>query len=216
MAGLEVDGIVSSSRGSEPTGWTHAVTRPQIAMTWHHTIPWNRLRDTWNGLVRNKCWDGVDQFLQLISAPNVATIISQIKSGTLQDRDALFTLLTWQGWNIVEGPGGTFRLDGDDPEDKFDDWSGAGMTSNQKSTLQAVKILNMEMEAFVTACGAGTPTTEQLRKIVNALTTAKPTLRGKQPMAWNEEMWTIVTVGVVHKTQPANWERQPVYRRRTA
>jgi hypothetical protein len=216
MAGLELNGVVTSDRGDEPGNWTHSVTRPQIPMTWHHTIPWNRLRDTWNGLVRAAYWDGVDQFLQLISAPNVATVINQIKAGALDGRNELFTLLTWQGWNIVEGPGGAARLAGDDPEDQLDNWSGLGMTSNQKSTLQAVKVLNLEMEAFVAATqNGGVPSATQLKKITTALSTAKAPLRGKQPMPWNEDMWTKVTVGVVNKTAPAVWDRMPVYRRRT-
>lgn len=36
---LEVDGIIRGDRGSEPSRWQHASTKPLITLTWHHTIP---------------------------------------------------------------------------------------------------------------------------------------------------------------------------------
>lgn len=100
---LEVDGIIRGDRGSEPSRWQHASTKPLITLTWHHTIPWNCLRNVWNGLVAGQHWNALDEFMNLIGVPNRAEVITQIKNKNLQDRDGLHTLVTWQGWNIVEG-----------------------------------------------------------------------------------------------------------------
>ena len=71
----------------------------------------------WNGLVGGAHWSAVKMFLHLASAPDPQGIVQQIRSGGLLRRDELHTMLTWQGWNIVEGPGGHFRAD--DPGEAF-------------------------------------------------------------------------------------------------
>ena len=63
--------------------------------------------------------------MNLIGVPNRAEVLKQIKNKNLQDRDGLHTLVTRQGWNIVEGPGNEYRAQGTIGEN-FDGWSGKG------------------------------------------------------------------------------------------
>lgn len=101
------------ARGSEPSSWHHTELVPSVTFTWHHTIPWNGLRATWNYLVAGRHWGCVEEYLKIISAPHVALTFKALKNApaTLFPHDEkLLELLTWQSWNIVEGPGNQYRI----------------------------------------------------------------------------------------------------------
>ncbi len=210
---MALNGIVTEHRGSEPTDWEHSTMTPSITFTWHHTIPWNCLREVWNGLVRGKHWDAVSEYLGLIGAASVPVIVQGLKAGALTvDRDALLTQLTWQGWNIVEGPGNEYRAEGDDPGEAFDSWSGESMSGNQKATLLAVKSLYINAMRPVALLNNVDGTNAS--KVAKAMRSARPTLRGKAPIKWNEDMWTVVTAGRVSDKVPGIWYTKPTWQRR--
>lgn len=219
---LGLNGIVTEDRGNEPALWHHSVMTPSITFTWHHTIPWNCLRAVWNGVVHGRHWDAIEAYLDLISASNVSTIVRDLKNGNLTiDRDLLHTQLTWQGWNIVEGPGNEYR--NDDPGEQFDGWSGAGMSGNQTATLLAVKGLydNCMRRIQQLPAAAGTNnipniSAQDAKTVATAMRGARHALRGKQPVKWEEKMWFPVTEGRVDKSRPGIWYTKPVWRRRTA
>ncbi|APS35769.1 MULTISPECIES: hypothetical protein [Serratia] len=215
---LEVDGIIRGDRGSEPSRWQHASTKPLITLTWHHTIPWNCLRNVWNGLVAGQHWDALDEFMNLIGVPNRAEVLKQIKNKNLQDRDGLHTLVTWQGWNIVEGPGNEYRAQGDDPGENFDGWSGKGMSTNQQATQQQVNVLYRVMEplgrrALDAARQAPPITAKEAGILQRTIKQTRPTLRGKEPIRWQEDMWHQVQSGKEAK-HFARWDTKPVWRKR--
>lgn len=216
---LEANGIIKGDRGAEPGKWQHTPTTPSVTLTWHHTIPWNCLRAVWNGLVAGEHWEALAEFMQLISVPNYAGVLQQIKDKNVHDRDGLHTLVTWQGWNIVEGPGSEYRQQGDDPGEKYEHWSGKGMSGNQLSTLQQVNVLNLCMAPFA-ACALDPATNapeikraeaEQLRRVIKQV---RPTLKGKAPMLWKESMWHNVQQGKVDKKNVGKWATKPIWRRR--
>ena len=145
-------------------------------------------------------------------------VIAQIRAGRLVGRDTLHTQLTWQGWNIVEGPGGTNRAPGDDPGEAFDSWSGAGMSTNQRNTLAAVKLLYVvmqKMQNLPSRLGTTIPNinARDAKALENALKSAKSSLRGKAPMPWNDAMWVVVTEGRVEKGRSV-WYTPPTWRKR--
>jgi hypothetical protein len=216
---LAVNGIVGTDRGGEPAAWHHASMTPEITFTWHHTIPWNNLRDVWNGLVDGKYWNAVSKFLYLVGTTAPAPVITAIKAEQLQNRDALHTQLTWQGWNIVEGPGNEYRTD--DPGEAYDEWSGVGMSANQKSTYQAVAILYTTMKqvnALPKRTGTDIPQIKAIlaKKLETAFGEASGPLRGKSPMPWNEAMWFRVTEGRIDKKLPRVWYTKPAWGKRLA
>ena len=116
-------GLSGGDRGSEPSRWQHASTKPLITLTWHHTIPWNCLRNVWNGLVAGQHWDALDEFMNLIGVPNRAEVLKQIKNKNLQDRDGLHSG-DLARMEYCRGPGNEYRAQGDDPGENFDGWSG--------------------------------------------------------------------------------------------
>ena len=79
---LEVDGIIRGDRGSEPSRWQHASTKPLITLTGITPFPRNCLRNVWNGLVAGQHWDALDEFMNLIGVPNRAEVLKQIKNKT--------------------------------------------------------------------------------------------------------------------------------------
>jgi hypothetical protein len=215
---LGIDGIIRGDRGSEPSSWQHASTKPFITLTWHHTIPWNCLCNVWNGLVVGQHWNALGEFMNLIGVPNRTEVLKQIKNENLQDRDGLHTLVTWQGWNIVEGPGGKFREKDDDPGDKFDGWSGKGMSTNQRATLQQVNVLYQVMatlgnRALNAARHAPNITSKEARVLQRVIKQTRPTLRGREPIRWQEDMWYQVQPGKEAKCG-TKWYTQPVWRKR--
>lgn len=209
---LDVDGLVSTpARGAEPSDWTHASMSPAVTFTWHHTIPWNKLRAVWNGLVAGEHWDAVDMFLQLVQAPKRQLVLQQIRAKALtEDRDALHTRLTWQGWNIVEGPGGEFRKPGDDPGEKSERWATTGASSNQTQTLQAVYALDETIQLLPAAQDSigSTQAAALLAAMRRVKQTARPT-----PIPWSEAMWVRTREGRVGKA-PGAWSTRPEWRRR--
>lgn len=214
---LATNGVAPADRGANPGSWVHVTTRPTINMAWHHTIPWNCLRSIWNSLVCSGHWDGVDEFMQLCGCGNIASRIAAMKANTLpaNDRDDIHTAITWQGWNIVEGPETPFR--NDDPGENFDAHSGTGMSDNQKSTHLAITALFTSLSPIAatdrTGAGRNNLTSTEKATITKAIRTAKTTLRGKDKIAWTVDMWDKVQDGRPHPSQPVNWSTPPVYRK---
>lgn len=156
--------------------------------------------------------------MNLIGVPNRAEVLKQIKNKNLQDRDGLHTLVTWQGWNIVEGPGNEYRAQGDDPGENFDGWSGKGMSTNQQATQQQVNVLYQAMaplgnRALDAARQAPPITTEEAGVLQRTIKQTRPTLRGKEPIRWQEDMWHQVQPGKEAK-HFARWDTKPVWRKR--
>jgi hypothetical protein len=196
---------------------------PAVTFTWHHTIPWNCLLAVWNGLVAGQHWNAVRLFLQIVSDPHPHTTTEQIKKGELMNRDSLHTLLTWQGWNIVEGPGGDFRAD--DPKEDVERWSLVkGVTGNQRATLQSVALLYIAMKplavkprrpGFSGTVPVPTITTAEAEGLERALLAQMQTLRGKSPIRWSEEMWTLVDnqAGRADRKRPGVWNTTPSWQK---
>ena len=217
---LNTNGILTDpSRGAEPSDWEHSTVTPVVTFTWHHTIPWNCLAAVWNGLVAGQHWAAVETFLRLVSAQDPAGAVRQIRSGTLMDRDRLHTQLTWQGWNIVEGPGGDFREG--DPGEGYDKWSIQGLSNNQRSTVQAVDQLYMAMRPLAArpprpgfATNVPNLSANEAKAVEKAMAQQMAALRGKPPMLWNPDAWEVVREGQADRKLPSLWRTPPIWRKR--
>jgi len=205
-------------RGGEPDTWQHSTMIPGITFTWHHTIPWNCLRAVWDYLVANQHWDCVKEYLQIISAPNVDGTLLALKRAPgipFRDDGTLLTLLTWQGWNIVEGPGSEYRMTGDDPGEAYDKWSIIGLSSNQKATVQAVDMVYQAMRRVQDNANAArmlpAAKAADVLRLQNAFRAQRPTLRGRQPIKWTPDMWEVRTEGRVNAKAPGVWYTKPAW-----
>lgn len=212
--------LTDSARGSEPAAWRHSVMTPAVTFTWHHTIPWNCLAAVWNGLVAGQHWDAVQSFLQLVSAQDPRGIVRQIQSGKLMNRDMLHTQLTWQGWNIVEGPGNEFRAG--DPGEAYDAWSTIhGVSGSQRGTIHAVNLLYTVMRPL--ALRPARPgftgqvpniSAAEARQLARLMSSQTGNLRGRSPMLWNGEAWAVVQEGKIDRRFPGRWQVKPVWRKK--
>jgi len=215
--------LTNTERGAEPVLWHHTTMTPTVTFTWHHTIPWNCLAAFWNGLVAGKHWTAVELFLRLVSADKPHDIMDQIKSGALMDRDRLHTQLTWQGWNIVEGPGGDFRED--DPGEGYDRWFNHGLSDNQRATVQAVDQLYLLIEPLASRPSRLDfpeipkeikPNISALdaKDLARGLSPLIGSLRGRSLMFWNSASWEKVQDGRVHPKLPSVWNVKPKWKKR--
>ncbi|MGK6324465.1 hypothetical protein ACMGDM_15465 [Sphingomonas sp. DT-51] len=154
-------------------------------------------------------WSAVTNYLQIISAAKPQNVVAQIHSGTLTNVDQLRTLLSWQGWKIVEGPGQANRVG--DPREAYDGWSVTkGVSGNQRATFQSVNLPYTVMRRLtaqpkrpgfagkvvpnIPAGDAASP--ERL------FTSETGNLRGKSPILWTEQMWTAEREGKVNRKRP--------------
>lgn len=217
---LGSDGLLTdSARGSEPEQWHHTVHKPAIVFTWHHTIPWNCLRLAWNGLIGGRHWKAAELFLQIASVPDPAGTVRRMRDGVLMNRDQVHSLLTWQGWNIVEGPGGDHRIG--DPGEGYDGWSTViGVSSNQRSRLQGVNSLYTRMDelskrTLLRESGREFPaiSASEAKALERLLHAEMGNLRGKPPILWTEAMWTVVKAGKADKHHPSRWATIPTWRK---
>jgi len=79
----------------------------EIAMDYHHIIPWNYLAQAWDALVYFECWDSLSLLLQIsgIDKGEGDDILDQIKEDRFSgDLDRLFSAIAWPTWCLVEGP----------------------------------------------------------------------------------------------------------------
>lgn len=206
----------NSDRGGEPASWHHTAMVPSITFTWHHTIPWNCLRAVWDYLVANQHWACVKEYLMIISAPNVEATLSALKKAPgipFANDGTLLVLLTWQGWNIVEGPGNEYRALNDDPGEAYDKWDISALTSNQRASVQCVDIVYQAMKKVQENSLARNVlplvAAADVLKLQNAFKAQRPALRGRQPITWNPGMWDVHTEGRVDAKAAGVWYTKP-------
>jgi hypothetical protein len=211
--GFGADGqLVNGDRGDEPASWRHTEVVPSITFTWHHTIPWNGLRATWNYLVAGQHWSCVEEYLKIISAPHVEQTLKALKSAPaipFPNDEKLLELLTWQGWNIVEGPGNQYRVN--DPGERHEKWPTRALTGNQRTTIQSVDLVRIAMERIYNNAAATTPM--DVEKLEKALKAARPLLRGREPIKWTPDMWNPLVEGRVSAKAKGTWYSAPIWER---
>ncbi|MFD1951486.1 hypothetical protein ACFSGX_11995 [Sphingomonas arantia] len=157
-------------------------------------------------------------FLQIVSDPNPRGTVAQMRAGRLLTRDEVHSRLTWQGWNIVEGPGGEFRSD--DPDDNYDGWSTIkGVSANQRKRLQSVNSLYSVMSRLArntkkTDGSFETPIISVSEaRALEIVFLAEMSLRGGRPISYTENMWEVVRAGKVMKHFPNRWEVEPIWKK---
>ena len=214
--GLTEAGIIIGGRAPPPSAWRHPVETPAIEFSWHHTIPLENLTKMWNGLVKGSHWEAIDQYLQLIGMPMPAVVIKQIKAGRVQARDDLWQRIQWPSWNIVEGPGGKNRPKSDDPGSSFEKWYSGSLSSNQRQVIYAVTSIYAAIRKIPMDAGSKADPTISARlakDLANAFKHNKSALRGKGPIKWTSEMWTVDVAGRAHPRRN-EWLRNPKWVRR--
>lgn len=214
--GFGTDGqLINGDRGAEPMSWVHTVMVPSVTFTWHHTIPWNGLRATWNYLVAGQHWTCVEEYLQIISAPHVEQTLKALKQAPgipFPDDEKLLELLTWQGWNIVEGPGNSNRIG--DPEGGHERWPTRALSGQQRTTMQAVDLVCMAMERIYG--NLNQPhliTLKDVEKLEKTLRAQRPLLRGRDPIKWTPGMWNPLVEGRVSAKAKGTWYSAPKWER---
>ncbi|HWW68491.1 MAG TPA: hypothetical protein VN089_00975 [Duganella sp.] len=214
--GFGTDGqLINGDRGDEPSSWHHTELVPSVTFTWHHTIPWNGLRATWNYLVAGRHWACVEEYLKIISAPHVELTLKALKNAPgipFAHDEKLLELLTWQGWNIVEGPGNQYRIG--DPGEAHERWPTGALTGKQRSTMQAVDLVRMAMERIYSNVHQphliSATDVEKLEKTFKAM---RPLLRGREPIRWTPGMWNAVVEGRVSAKAKGTWYSSPIWER---
>ena len=92
------------------------------------------------------------------------------------------------------------------------------MSTNQQATLQQVNVLYQVMaplgsRALDAARQAPPITAEEAGVLQRTIKQTRPTLRGKEPIRWQEDMWHQVQPGKEAK-HFARWDTKPVWRKR--
>jgi hypothetical protein len=101
-------------------------------MTFHHIMPWTRIWNGWNAVVRSRSWDALKAWCYIMRVDVSDQIIERLKadpSHGMRDplagpetADDILTKICWSGWNMVEGPShptkGLGRIE--DPGDALD------------------------------------------------------------------------------------------------
>jgi hypothetical protein len=95
---------------------------------------------------------------------------------TANEYDALSTFVSWQAWNIVEGPLNTLRTG--DPGDEFDDFS--GLIPRQRSTL--IKSLLAAVQAQINTPGT------KYKNLLDTLKACRP-LRNMRVIPFSLAIW---------------------------
>lgn len=97
-------GIKPNERDSSPAGWVRSTLVPDIDWKYHHIIPWEMLRDTWQGLLMCQGWKELAFYVEAVGVQRSLVNRLMSRAMTYQDREDLFARLSWPAWNIVEGP----------------------------------------------------------------------------------------------------------------
>lgn len=207
--------LINGDRGSEPGSWHHTELVPSVTFTWHHTIPWNGLRATWNYLVAGRHWGCVEEYLKIISAPHVALTLKALKDAPaipFPHDEKLLELLTWQGWNIVEGPGNQYRIG--DPGEAHEMWPTGALSGSQRTTMQAVDLVRMAMEPIyrnVNQQNLILPA--HVAKLERTFKAERARLRGREPIRWTPGMWKVIVPGRVSAKAKGSWYHSPIWER---
>lgn len=169
---------------------------PGLELIWHHIVPYNKLRDVWNRLVRSTCAArsapasvALRQYLELCQprAPQIEQWADNIRTGAL-DRpqcDGLGTLAVWPPWNIVEGP--ATRLRTDDPGDNFIDRYTHGLTAIEHARMRTLEALDRQFDGFLAA--GNNPNEFALRTLGDAVRNARQPLACENPIFFRAAMW---------------------------
>lgn len=207
--------LINGDRGSEPGSWHHTELVPSVTFTWHHTIPWNGLRATWNYLVAGRHWGCVEEYLKIISAPHVALTLKALKDAPaipFPHDEKLLELLTWQGWNIVEGPGNQYRIG--DPGEAHEMWPTGALSGSQRTTMQSVDLVRMAMEPIyrnVNQQNLILPV--HVAKLERTFKAERARLRGREPIRWTPGMWKVIVPGRVSAKAKGSWYHSPIWER---
>lgn len=193
---------IIEDRPREPQEWNHAPVA--IGLSWHHVIPFSRLRDLWNAMVRAAQQTrlaepalAIRQYMGLCGMPirMIDESMNALRAHTLEFHTAetFRRLAAWPCWNIVEGP--TIRMD--DPGDAYFDRFTFGLTPAENERMGAVdsfyhRIAGLALAGLVPA---GT-----LRFIADACSVSRMTLgRTLAPIAFRDTMWEQAGPGLWRK-----------------
>jgi hypothetical protein len=183
-------------------------------MAWHHIIPYQTLRDTWNRLVQQHIqtdWQEarvtIRQFLSLCdrNLPNLDETLDRMRFENTDRKRAghnreerlttpevndLGTAATWQAWNIVGGPAGYSRSD--DPAGDGVDRFRVGLRPSERDRMRFVEELSTSLQTFV---GAGPDPGHAALETLSEDVTLARRLTGNNlvgceaPIPFREEMW---------------------------
>lgn len=137
-------GTSPNERGNSPRDWARSELVPNIKWKYHHVIPWEMQRDTWQALLMCQRWKELTNYVNAIGADGSLVKRLQNKTMTFEDRDDLFARLSWPAWNIVEGP-----ADRDDEGGTDLDIFRHGLTSNQVKRMDHIYELHEAMNKFL-------------------------------------------------------------------
>jgi hypothetical protein len=220
-----------NDRDTQPSGWARTRKTPDIHWKYHHVIPWEVLRDTWQALLTYQCWDQVEAYLTLLGVPNPPGKREKLRRQQdldQQEREEIYQRVSWPAWNIVEGPG-----DRDDEGGSEVDLFHEGLRPADRIRHVAIDLLWKEWQPFLTKIDHSR--LEKARnanrdKNVVAQVHVEPSravaaaaaqlgramLSAHMPsdaafIPYTASMWTAVRPGYIHKQYPALWVTSPAY-----
>lgn len=134
-------------RESPPKSWKRTIPDQT---TFHHNIAWERLGILWNCLVDQKRWKSLALFTVLLGQKDTEAVkfVEGLSRGDMDadQRTDIGNHLLWSGWNIVEGPLGSDRLD--DPGSRFDAFVN-GLPLGTETRFSNIRIFNAVVEGFI-------------------------------------------------------------------
>lgn len=167
-----------------------------VGLVWHHVIPFNTLRDVWNGLIEyfrgnnfQESRVAVRQYLLLCDRGigNIEQMLDGTRRGDLSvpDGERLKTAAAWPAWNIVEGPDARFR--GDNPRDGELDRFTHGLTALELARVRAVESLYPRLLAFANAANHLSPA--DARALGDWAVITRQSVQWEQPIGFRNDMW---------------------------
>ena len=224
-----------NARDNSPGHWARTKLSPDIDWKFHHIIPWDMLRDTWQALLMCQWWKETEFYMRAlgvnVNAFDVQLVtIERLKSKLLthKDREEIYSKLSWPSWNIVEGP-----ADRDDEGGTDLDIFHYGLTNNERKRMADIHALHDAMSSFLEKfrhqdlenariqnryqtesqydphTGAPEGVIHTQLKLRHALDKMK-SYRNSPLIAFREEMWTVTLKP--KKSKKGNfWERKPRY-----
>ncbi len=202
--------LIINDRGKRPETWPN----PGKGMGYHHVIPVDLLKSTWNRLVvlyvdtdlsdarvamrqflylSTKGKDEIDALMDRMRVHNnagsngTARIASQYRPAPLEtpDFDVLRTRVIWPPWNVVEGPEPESRSD-NPGKGEFDRFT-VGLTEQERDRMKALDHLFTEFELFINA--GKTPRAVSLILLATAASAVRELLNSDQPILFRPGMW---------------------------
>jgi hypothetical protein len=197
-----VDLEYSRRSAGRPKGW-----KANEGESYHHVIPYGRLRNAWNRLVvlyvdtdlpdarvamrqflylfiKHK--DEIDSLMDRMRAHNSkGRVASQHRPARLAgfELNDLAGRLFWPPWNIVVGP----KVRSDNPgEDEFDRFT-VGLSELERSRMKALEALFNQLDLFINS--GNTSKATSLMIIATAASAIRELLDAKAPIPFRSEMW---------------------------